>query len=215
MILFEPIKSYSFLCLITLCIVFSWSCQTKSEAGQPLSDEQKSHNLTKNGKIDPDLLIGEWDIIKFAYTPNGNKISNVANIPIDPIYDIELIASLNGISIDEAIDRVRPKLQIPNPPINPLENEWLWNFSGCNWMEFKCSISENLINFIGKGSTYKGCSPQSTDNEISFALLNAYNFVIKGDEFVIFFTGIENIDKDKKKDFVILKKHNLLILKKR
>jgi len=90
-------------------------------AGCKLNDDETAELISSNllridgveGFIDPALLVGQWNVVKFAYTANGNKISNVTDIPIDPRYDIEWIVSNNGISIDEAIDMFLPKLRIP------------------------------------------------------------------------------------------------------
>ena len=38
-------------------------------------------NLSKKGSNDPELLVGEWICIKFAYTDDGNTISDVDVIP--------------------------------------------------------------------------------------------------------------------------------------
>jgi len=160
-----------------------------------------SSNLLKDGDIDPKLLIGEWDLVRFAYTTDGNIISNVADITIDPFHDIEWIASQNGISIDEVVDMLKPKLKIPDPPCS-LKNESddPWVLSVCNISTWICSLSSNLISLKNFGSTLKHC-PNSAENDVCFSLINAHSFVIRNDELIIHFTGDEN--------------KNLLILKKR
>jgi len=187
--------------LLVLAIIFA-GCKQNNVDTDLLTDEEISFNLLETGKIDPALLIGEWNIIKFAYTSNGHRIRNVVDIPIDPDYDIAWIASHNGISINEAIDAVTPKLKIPDPPITPPKNEWdywddvnehwvtnanvCWHLSVCNSSTWICSLSDNLINLKCYGSTLKGCS-NSAENDIAFALSNAYSFVVKGNELIIYF----------------------------
>ena len=63
-------------------ILLCWSCQNK---GQLLSDEQISINLLKSGEADTELLIGKWELVKFAYTADGKKISNVATVSGDSL----------------------------------------------------------------------------------------------------------------------------------
>ena len=109
--------------VLALCVVFSWSCQNRNEADlhEPLSDELISFNLSESGNIDPELLIGEWDCVKFAYTADGKKISNVVAIS-------------------------QGRLTIPNEPfieniedIGSILNDWekdlnfRWHFSCRNW----------------------------------------------------------------------------------
>ena len=208
-------------------ILFCWSCNNDA-VEQPLSDEQITLNLSENENNDPELLIGEWNIVEFAYTTDGKKILDVTNIPIDPDYDLEWIASQNGISIDEAIDILKPKLEIPNPPNTPPEDEWiysngvnqvenadvLWRLHACNSSTWICSLYGNLIRLKANGSTMKYC-PNSAESDIMFALSNAYSFFIKSNELIIYFTGNEKLDTIQKKEFKIIKNHNLLILKKR
>ena len=40
----------------------------------------KSEILPENGDIDPALLVGKWDCIKFAYTANGKTFSDVSTL---------------------------------------------------------------------------------------------------------------------------------------
>ena len=216
--------------LIMLLLILPGSFSSCKEKEPNDKHDLISSNLLKMGSVESALLIGEWDIIKFAYTADGKKISNQAVIPIDPFYDIEWIASHNGISIEEAIDILRPKFKIPDPPITPPEDEWhywddvnehwvinpnvLWHLYACNSSTWTCSLSGNLINIKACGSTSKLCTT-SSENDIWFALTNAYSFVIRGNELIIYFTGIEKLDKIQKKEFQILENYNLLILKKR
>ena len=198
---------------------------------EKLPEELISNNLITMGRIDPELLIGGWNITKFAYTTDGEKISNNTDIPIAEIlqkYDLEWIASTRDMSIDEVIDFLRPQLEIPDPPFIPLkEDEWsdhyregyvdfLWHIYGdCNSGFWTCrSLFGNLIYLKWHGSTKKYCQ-NSVDDDIIFAVSNAHSYVIRGNELIIYFTGIEKLNKAQKKEFKILKNHNLVILTKR
>jgi len=229
---------------ITILLILSGNFSL-CEGKEPKSKQDLiSSNLLKTGSVEPALLVGEWNFIMFAYTDDGENISNQAVIPIDSVYyDIERIASYHGISIDSAINRVRPWLKIPNPPITFPENEWKtehealfwylpippanrnsghgplsWRLHACNTSLWSCSLSGNLIKLKAHDSTAKECS-KSIAKDIRFALLNAYSFVIRDDEFIIFFTGVkkfyENFYTIQEKKFKILENHNLLILKRR
>ena len=167
---------------------------------EQLSDELISFNLSESGKIAPELLIGEWDGIKFAYTANGKKIFDVVKIksaslliPVAPtdtvcvVYDVE-----TGMSS-------RSKMWGLNSSIN-----------GGGWL---CSLSGNLINLTFCGSTKIGVPNPHEENDLVWALDNAKSFVIKGNELIIFFSVDE-----KNKNFTSIageNKMNLVILKKR
>jgi hypothetical protein len=206
------VQNLKFITILLILLGSFSSCKGKESKGK---HDLISSDLLKTDSVEYEMLIGEWNIINFAYTDDGKKISNKTVIPIDSTYDIEWIASYNGKSIEEVIDALRPKLKIPNPPITPPENEWnywddaneqwvmnsnvLWHLSVCNESMWICSLSGNLINLTNFGSTLKNC-PDSVENDVYFALINAHSFVIRGDELIIYFTGNEN--------------RNLLILKK-
>jgi hypothetical protein len=202
------------------------SCKEKEP--KELDPGQIAANLAKNGSIDPAHLVGEWAAVKFAYTPDGKKISNHIDIPVDYLfYDIEWIAEQQGISVEEAIDRARPLLKIPDPPHTPPKEEWyywdeeregwlhkvvLWNLLVCNSSWWICSISSHLINIDQYESTLMGC-PGSTEGNVGTALWCAYSFVVRGDEFMIFFTIPDHITLLPSQS--ILENRNLLILKRR
>jgi len=160
--------------LIIILILFCWSCHNNEKDDQQLLQEQISDNLLISGDIDPELLIGEWEVIKFAYTEDGNKILDVADVS-------------------------KGKLSIPYAP-TPIENDGndRWRLDHSNSNLFICSLSGNLLKLELRGSSFM-LSPQEED-EIVTALINAYSFVIKGNELIIFFTKVD--------------KRNLLILKK-
>jgi len=138
----------------------------ESSTSELLSDELISSNLSKDGEIDPELLIGEWDIIEFAYTADGKKISDVA--------------TLTG-----------GRLSIPFAPTpKKYEAEDRWRLSYFNSWWFICSLSGNLIKLQIMGSTYALGPPE--ENEIVSALQNSYSYVIKGNELFIYFTKVDN-----------------------
>lgn len=160
------------LCMV--CMLFSFSCQTKiNEDEQLLSPEQISTNLLKSEftEIDPALLIGEWNITKFAYTADGKKISNVATISNCAV-DIR-----DGFLLNE-------------------DDELLGNelFS----VYFKIclttySISNNKIVQLIRSDCWAINVPWTSDEiEIDNALKNAYSFVIIDNELLIYFTGVKN-----------------------
>jgi len=219
-----PFKLLTFTLSLIMATI---SCHNENEQ---LSDEQISSNLLRiggvEGSIDPALLVGQWNVVKFAYTTDGKKITNVTDIPIDPVYDIEWISSQNGLSIDEVIDMLTPKLMIPAYDI-----EWMasnndmgmsvdeitasllkqfgeetnlndiWGLTVNTSPMFITSISGNLININSTGGFSLTVRPTDTAAALTSALSNAHSFVVKGYELIIYFKDI--------------KKENLLILKKR
>jgi len=166
----------SILCIV--CVLFVWSCQNKSENNQPLSDEEISSNLSIDGEIDSEFLIGEWDVVNFAYTADGNKISHVKTIS-DCTVDIR-----DGFLVQG-------------------EEEFLDHELFAVY--FKICLSTysklgNIINLI-RSDCYAINIPWTDDEiEIKKSLLIAYSFVVKSDELFIYFTGVEN------KNLLILKK---------
>ena len=136
-----------------------------------------SSNLSRMGNTEPELLVGEWDCVKFAYTSNGNNILNV-----------DVISTTGHVII--------PDVKNLSLSISLLSD----NLDG---IHFNCSFSDNLL----KLSQYPVVVPfdfmnrGDDDTMVAFALTNAYSFVVKDDELIIYFIG-----PDKK---------NLLILKKR
>ena len=158
-----------------MIILLCYSCKNALETDQLQSDESISLNLSNGGEVDYELLVGEWDLINFAYTKDGKKISD-ASIISKGCFTIPYVPT----PIDSKVDE-RCRLDHTNS---------IW---------FICSIYGNLIKFDPQGSTYI-LAPQE-ENEIVEALSNVYSFVIKGNELIVYFTGVKN--------------KNLLILKKR
>jgi len=151
------------LCVVTLLV---WSCQNDAE---PLSDDQISINLSKKGKNDPKLLIGVWEAVKFAYTADGKKISDVVNIE----------------SVILKVPCVPPS---PDCMVDYTEQWWLFC---ANFGIWNCSLSGNSINLKYCVGTNAGSGCPHEEVDMYNALTNAYSFVIKGNELMIFFTGGE------------------------
>ena len=154
-----------------IMILFLGSCQMKNETDneddQLLSDEQISSNLAKSGKIDPELLIGEWDAIKFAYTSDGEKILDLVSISSNSTVKMDNTTNLNE-------ELLGPLL-----------------FMYCGYFY---SRSNNLINYLDEKTACFAIYISHTNVEIKIinALKNTYCYVIKDKELIIYFKGIEN-----------------------
>ena len=179
--------------LCMLCTLFCWSCDTKNiEDDQQLSHETISTNLLNSelADIDPALLIGEWELIKFAYTADGNKISNA-----------KTISSVSNVG--QPYDKILtirdddPMQYISDAPLG-ISGPWILAHHNHFY-----SISGNLIKFSRFSEAMYASLLHITDEgyEVLNALTNTYSFVIKGNELIIHFTGMKN--------------KNLLILTKR
>ena len=134
-------------------------------------------NLSKKGVATPALLIGGWDFVTYAYTEDGITISDV---PTEP----------------------KGYLQIKDAKVNSFERQWEFKYENTSYYE--CYSSGSLLELSFRGSTLIYIpDKQERENEgnLTTAIRNAYSFVIKGDELILYFTGTD--DK------------NLLILKKR
>ena len=96
---FTSIQKVVVTTLFIILILLSWSCQNKTDQimSEPLTDKRISSNLSENSKTDPELLIGEWDAIKFAYTADGHKISDV--VKITSFYLVITVAPTKKIKI--------------------------------------------------------------------------------------------------------------------
>ena len=201
----KPFARMQKFTLATLCIVYtllSWSCQNKNEVDL-LSDEQISFNLSQNGKTDPELLIGEWDAVKFAYTADGHRISDVVKI------------SSAQLEIPVAPTYFECDVYNPENGVYTASETWkLYVINGSAWV---CSLSGNSIKVSFCGQTKRGVPCPHEEWDIFRAFYNAYSFVIKGNELIIFF--IEDVDGffgDVSKPCSIVggKKMNLIIFKK-
>jgi hypothetical protein len=184
--------------LIFSVLVGSFSCENINEADQPLSDEQIAFNLSNSGENDPALLIGEWDCVKFAYTADGNNVSDVVKIT-SSVLVIQVAATSSECEVYDLATGMYRQLE-------------MWRLHCINSSGWLCSLSGNSIKFTFCGGTKIGVPIPHEEWDIEWAFHNAHSFVIKGNELMIFFTGDEG---DKKFTSVAgNKKINLLILKK-
>ena len=115
-------------------------------------------------------LVGEWELVKFAYTLDGKKFLNESIISKH---------TNSTINISDAID-----------------SEWTSHnlsiyFKVCNYAYLK---SGNLIQYNQEMTACYSILVPWIDDEIkvSNALQNAYKFSIKGNELMIYFTGENN-----------------------
>jgi len=199
---FAQIQKITMASLCVFCTLLSWSCINIGNPNlpEPLSDEQISINLSENGKSDPELLIGVWDAIAFAYTAEGKRMSNRTAIS-------------------------KGRLIIPKQPfiekIEDIEDDWekvlnfRWHFSYVNSYGFFCLFSAgNEIELIKRGSTYIYPIPPNLEYDLICALTATISFVINGNELIFYFPKIE--DNDLFSYFTVIEKNktNLLIFKK-
>jgi len=179
-------KSIIFILSMMMTLLF-WSCQNNNE-DDPLSDEQISFNLSENGKNDPELLIGEWEAIAFAYTADGKKITDRT-----------------------AISNAR--LIIPSKyKFSDYNGTDLWELNVLNTYWFTCLISDNLINLKVFLVTYVLVAFPHVEHDLGYAFANACSFVINGNELILHFPKIE--DKNILFSYTVIKNKNLLIFKK-
>ena len=140
------------------------------------------YDLYYSHKSNPERLLGVWELVKFAYTPGGNVITDVAEIS-------------NGTLAIMYIPPERPQYGMYG---------YQWWFSGRNEYMYEFSFSGNMIelavnHFFSRYPDFP-LPPSPEEVELENAIKNAHNFVIKDDELIIFFAGIEN------KNVLILKK---------
>ena len=167
-----------------MCVLlFSLFCN-KDEL---LSKEEIASNLAARGKIDSELLVGEWEITRFSFTADGKKISNAT--------DISSISSLP--SHDKKVSISAPK-QLIDEQFNP---------DGITLLPLDFYHTTLYYSISGHLMIYKGgyqfatiASITDDGHAICEALKNAYSFSIKDNELIILFIGA--------------KYRNLLILKK-
>ena len=154
-----------------MCLIGLVACE------EPKDKQIIAANLLNKGSVDTSLLVGKWDCIKFAYTTDGNKIKDVANISN---------CTINFYHIGEDL----------------LEYNFSVHFKVCM---YPYSRSGNIINYIqDKMACYAILEPYTDEElEVAKSLVNAYSFVIKGNELIIHFIGIKN------KNLLILKKPEL------
>ena len=200
---FERKQKVAAIALCVACVLFGWSCQNRNEVDlpEPLSDEEILLNLSKSGNFDPELLIGEWDCVRFAYTADGRNISDVVEIS-------------------------KGRLTIPNEPFIKnrfnIENDWerirksQWSLDCLNWYGFFClSLGKNIIEFVQNGYTFAGTPTPHVEHDLTYAIRTARSYVIRGNELLFYFQKID--DGNLVSNFEVIKKNktNILILKKK
>ena len=173
--------------LLMLAISITGCNKDEEDSVQQLSNEQIEQitlNLSKNDEVGYELLTGKWKPIKFAYTADGIKVSDVATISAKYTFNVpdEYRNSSDSFSFDDEL-------------LGPM---FFTNFS------YFYSRSSNLISYAG-GFNSQVILPNITDDDrnVSRTLTNACSFVVKGNELIIYFTG------DKNKNLLILKKLEL------
>ena len=143
-------------------------------------DEIIASNLSKKGSNELEPLKGEWKFIKFAYTEDGYLISDVDSIDSEKL-------TLQGM-------------------ITIFKFDYHEDFF-CYPYYLNYSISDNLIKFSEYADDYIAQRRfnlfSDEDLEIIDILMNTYSFVIRDDELIIHFTGLEE------KNLLILKKIDL------
>ena len=130
------------------------------------NEDDEINSQTINGTILAESLIGEWELIKFAYMANDDKILDVAAI------------SKGSLTIPYA----------STPIENYLDDRWCLSHTNQVW--FVCSLAEDSIELQQKGTTY--IYPPQEEIEIQIALSNAYRIAIEDDELMIYFKGDKN-----------------------
>jgi hypothetical protein len=156
--------------LLTFIVGFS-SCNDNNRILEP---DLIAANLKKNSSTtDLANLIGDWDLIKFAYTADGNKITDVDLI----LYDILGKPHYGRLSID---------FELTSEQRVPI---WLFSFMSSFRIEYSISLS-NLINLRVFQISYDLPLFELQDAVVS-ALDNAYSFAVKGDELLIHFIDTE------------------------
>ena len=169
--------------LLVVCLIGT-ACEKESKDKHALI----SSNLSKKGSNDTKLLIGEWKLIKFAYTKNGENIS-----------DVKTISMVSAISLSYNTIEIRdddPKQYISNAP-SGLFGPWMVANENLFY-----SISGYLISYSSSSDNVFLIDIHVTDEgyDVLNALMNTYSFVIKDNELIVYFTG------DKNKNLLILKK---------
>jgi len=180
--------------------LFCLSCGTKNEPEnepelicETLSGEPEKFiacNLSKNGEFDPELVIGEWVPIKFAYTDDGILISDIADISAN-----------NKVIIEKSKG-----------------NEMLWSIK-INDCRYDISLADNLFKSVSihYPSFLVWEEPSFTDDEQKMLQFFkcAYSFVVKNNELIIHFAGefVDDINSEYFCPDVVVE--NLVILKKR
>ena len=182
------------LVLIIYVLVWNFSCENIFDDeynNKLLSKEEIADNLAKKGKNSADLLVGEWRLIKFAFTSDGKKISKEISVSQRTILKVPSEFIFTNDEFDETV--------------------W-WSIGVINTCWFFCSIEENLIKMESKKASLVYVEPPHLEFGVFNALSEAYSYIIRGDELLIHYSFIE--DEHKLSTYPLLKNKNLLIFKK-
>ena len=193
-------KKIAFFLMSIVWFSGNMSCKMSEITGQEMENELCSlFNPSKNVKIDTELLIGEWDIIEFAYTKDGKKISNVATLS-DGILSIPC----TSIHVEHSGDDL-------------WDDPYLWMLSCGNTSWYSCTLSGNFVDLKHKASTYMYITPPNEALDITLAFTNVCSFIIMDDKLILYFTGIEKELRGDNSHYYTekIKNKNLLILKRK
>ena len=167
--------AYTILCIVWLLL--TGSCQSFLE---PLSHAEITSNLSKEGSTDYALLSGEWEPVRFAYTADGEKITHAVIIH----NDLMLYINDLGLFFDDEFIYLHGPWEYANRYLFYANYGDEIRFSRFSEAEYEIDI-----HITGEGYS------------VLNALTNLYSFVVRDNELILYFTGVEN--------------RNLLILKKR
>jgi hypothetical protein len=179
----------AFSAILLTFIVGLVSCNDYDKESKENKKAMSNLNLTDYESVDPMRLVGDWELIKFAYTEDENRITDIRAISE---------CSSNSISITEAVS-----VQDDDLP----DYAFSVFFKVCKYAYSLKSLSTydlgpNYVLNQKESFCFAVLVPYTDDEiEIDNALRNIYSFFIKDDELIIQFARA----KDK----------NLLILKKR
>jgi hypothetical protein len=191
-------KANIFKIIVTLLFGI-WNFTSCGEKEQK-ADSVIASNLLKSGMADTTQLTGNWELVKFAYTTDGNVISDVADISNVAIG----LMALNYIEITIPNKEDFLSLCDRKSELCKFDLANICSFSFCHNI-FCYSISENLTNFIMflPPVVMINITLTKDGNDVFDALKNIYSFVIRDDELLIHFNGA------KRKNLLILKKQQL------
>jgi hypothetical protein len=160
-------------------LIFNKEVHQKDE-NQRLPDAEIAYNLSKEGTFDAELLVGQWQFVRFAYTADGYEI-------------FDRYALLSGML---TIPTVSVSTQEVDGDMG-LSERWMLTLCASDW--FIWSLDGYFLNLELRGSEFLYC-PQVKIQETLAAFPKAYSFIIRGNELFIHYVGDEN------KNLLILKK---------
>ena len=153
--------------LIVMVTIFCWSCQSELE-------------------YDKDSIFGKWEIMKFAYSDKGQKISNETLIQNEVKYYM-----VPYIDVGQTHGSLEGNLEFSTTAIS-------WAY-GCYYYSIDGS-SMNCLESRYPSYVYLKFRETETWKDIDHALSNTKSYAIQGNELRIYFTGLND------KNLLILKK---------